>query len=225
MKPTPTPSKQIPQFDHEAAVLKKKLQAMSQKQLKSHFKLSDKLSAALFKNIHPWQETHRAVEAYQGQQFKALDVGSLHSAAQAYLEERLTILSGLYGPLKPNDRIAIYRAPLDEGLPQTSLVAFWQKRLNAYFTKDVWVNCASAEYAQLLPKTDNCIAVDFVELKGTRLTRPSMTLKTMRGLFVRFAALEQAETIEDLKAFQAEGFTLHEATDNRLQFIKKNSVL
>jgi cytoplasmic iron level regulating protein YaaA (DUF328/UPF0246 family) len=224
MKPSRTPATQIPRFDRSVSAFKKTLQTMTVKQLKDHFKLSDKLSLSLYDSMHPWQEHHRAIEAYQGQQFKALDVLSLAEDAQAYLEDRLMILSGLYGPLKPNDRIALYRLPLDEGLPGTALVPFWQDRLDDLFKDDLWINAASAEYAQMVPKTVRRIDVDFVVLKGNTPTRPSMMLKTMRGLLIRYAALQKVQSLEELKHFQAQGFTYHYNDDKTLQFIKKDSV-
>src|SRR5690625_7240301 len=51
----------------------------------------------------------QAALVFDGEVFKGLNAGNLDEKAQKYLNENLYILSGLYGILRPSDKIMPYR--------------------------------------------------------------------------------------------------------------------
>jgi cytoplasmic iron level regulating protein YaaA (DUF328/UPF0246 family) len=75
--------------------------------------------------------TARADQVYSGVLYEALDLGSLDAAARRRASGRLAIASGLFGLLRPGDRIPAYRLSGSVSLPGIGPVAtYWSSRLD-----------------------------------------------------------------------------------------------
>lgn len=71
-----------------------------------------------------------AAEVYTGVLYEALDATALDAAARDWLDERVVIFSGLWGVVRPADRIPAYRCPAGVSLPPLGgLGAYWRKPL------------------------------------------------------------------------------------------------
>ena len=59
-------------------------------------------------------------------------------------------------------------------------------------------------------------------MKNNKVTRPSMLIKTMRGLFAREILINNIKTINDLKNIAINGFIFSDelSQNNQLTFIK-----
>ncbi len=143
----------------------------------------------------------RAMVAFTGVVFKAFDYPSLSTEEKNLADERVRIISSLYGWLRPNDIVKPYRFDF------TTPVAPGDKVLAAFLRKDVTVELekhlqASGETTilNLLPTdASKCIdwklvkrfakvwKVDFKELKdgGEWRTPNAGKLKTLRGELLR----------------------------------------
>ena len=76
--------------------------------------------------------TVRADRVYSGVLYEALDLTSFAGPARRRATSRLAIFSGLFGLVRPADRIPAYRLSGDVVLPGTGSVAgFWRRRLDA----------------------------------------------------------------------------------------------
>ena len=76
--------------------------------------------------------TARADRVYTGVLYEALDTASLEGAAKRRATSWLAITSGLFGLLRPHDRIPAYRLSGDVGLPGIGTVStYWSRRLDA----------------------------------------------------------------------------------------------
>ena len=74
--------------------------------------------------------TARADRVYSGVLYEALDLGSLEAAARRRASSRLAITSGLFGLLRPGDRIPAYRLSGQVTLPGIGPVArHWGRHL------------------------------------------------------------------------------------------------
>ncbi len=74
--------------------------------------------------------TARADRVYSGVLYEALDLGSLEGAARRRAGSRLAITSGLFGLLRPGDRIPAYRLSGQVALPGVGPVArHWGRHL------------------------------------------------------------------------------------------------
>jgi cytoplasmic iron level regulating protein YaaA (DUF328/UPF0246 family) len=72
-----------------------------------------------------------AAEVYTGVLYEALDPATLAPAARAWLDGTVAIFSGLWGVVRPADRIPAYRCSVGATLPAPvgGLTAYWKKAL------------------------------------------------------------------------------------------------
>ena len=98
--------------------------------------------------------------AFTGEVYRGLDAKTLDEKAVKYLEKNFRILSGLYGLLKPSDKVMLYR--LEMGRPfhfdsYKNLYEFWTdkvtQQLNSELKKDeLLINLASNEYGKVVDR-------------------------------------------------------------------------
>jgi cytoplasmic iron level regulating protein YaaA (DUF328/UPF0246 family) len=75
--------------------------------------------------------TARADAVYSGVLYEALGLGSLTGAARRRATSWLAVTSGLFGLLRPADRVPAYRLSGDVSLPGTGTVStYWSRRLD-----------------------------------------------------------------------------------------------
>ncbi|RZU48375.1 hypothetical protein EV385_0089 [Krasilnikovia cinnamomea] len=71
-----------------------------------------------------------AAEVYTGVLYEALDLTGLDPAARAWADSRAVVFSGLWGVVRPGDRIPAYRCSVGVSLPTIGgLGAYWRKAL------------------------------------------------------------------------------------------------
>ena len=96
--------------------------------------------------------TARADRVYTGVLYEALDLASLAAPARRRATSRVAITSGLFGLLRPGDRIPAYRLSGSVSLPGIGQVAtYWSRRLDAAVLeaagKGLVVDLRSSTYA------------------------------------------------------------------------------
>lgn len=197
----------------------KKLQSLSYEALKDVLKASDKLVKAAQENIVSALEEDAALFAYAGAQFSALDVNSLTALESDYLEAHAIILSGLYGVLRPYDRVMHYRLPMASKVDGIALTKYWKGHVETFFQDKTIINLASKEYADILPKK-NLITIRFMTKKGETLkTTPGVHAKPTRGMFLREAARKQAKSVKAFQRIVANEHYFSEADSSELEWV------
>jgi uncharacterized protein len=96
--------------------------------------------------------TARADQVYAGVLYEALDLGSVQGSARRRASSWLAVTSGLFGLLRPTDRIPAYRLSGDVALPGVGTVStYWSRRLDdsvrAAAGQGLVVDLRSATYA------------------------------------------------------------------------------
>ena len=163
------------------------------------------------------ENARQAIYAFDGDVYTGLDVYGLANDKLAVLQNKLRILSGLYGLLKPLDLMQAYRLEMGTSLPigkNKNLYEFWKKTitqsLNDELEKgELFINLASNEYFSAVDVKTLKVPVitpEFKDYKDGKLKMISFFAKKARGMMVRFIIDTNAETIDDLKGFNYEGY-------------------
>lgn len=233
-----------PLFISEAAELIGVLRRKTPAQVASLMELSQALAALNVGRYAVWEReatpdnSKPAVLAFNGDVYEGLDAATLPTADLAWAQEHVVILSGLYGALRPLDRLQPYRLEMGTALATPrgkDLYAFWgdtvAEHLNERLARDkspIVVNLASQEYARvaLRPALQaRVVECQFEDWKGGRYKIISFFAKRARGLMCRWAIEHRARTPLALRAFDAEGYALQAdaSTDDRLVFRRRLS--
>ncbi|MFY7740594.1 MAG: peroxide stress protein YaaA [Flavobacterium sp.] len=227
-------------FAKQSLAIDKVLKKQKPKQLIDLMDISDKLADL------NWQRNQKrnlaeirvenarpAVFAFSGDVYIGLDAYSLSEEKIKVLQDKLRILSGLYGLLKPLDLMQPYRLEMGTKLPigkNKNLYEFWKpliaKQLNAELQKEeLFVNLASNEYFDAVDMKQLKVPVitpEFKDYKDGKLKMISFFAKKARGMMVRYIIDTNAETIDDLKKFNYEGygFDANLSSGNKLVFTR-----
>jgi len=174
----------------------------------------------------------QAAFAFAGDVYEGLRARELDSAGLAFAQRHIRILSGLYGLLRPLDRIQPYRLEMGTRLKTrrgSSLYDFWGDRISKCLNADAAgmidptvVNLASQEYFGAVDaKALNLPVVTphFRESKDGESRIISFFAKKARGGMARFAIDERIERAGDLKAFDRDGYRFDKAGSTETDWI------
>ena len=227
-------------FVKQSLTIDKVLKKQKPKQLIELMDISDKLADLNWqrnqeRNLAEMtvENARPAVFAFSGDVYIGLDAYSLSEDKINVLQDKLRILSGLYGLLKPLDLMQPYRLEMGTKLPvgkNKNLYEFWKpiiaKQLNAELQKEeLFVNLASNEYFDAVDVKILKVPVitpEFKDYKDGKLKMISFFAKKARGMMVRYIIDTNAETIDDLKGFNYEGyaFDANLSKGNKLVFTR-----
>ena len=204
-------STSAPLLAERAGPLLEVVRGLSKPELKKLMSLSDSLAAlnhGRYANFTA-QPERCALGAFEGQAYKGLDAPSLGSAGLAYLQRSLRILCGLYGILRPTDRIRPYRLEMSTRLKvgdAPNLYAYWGSALTDAINEELdatpdgagkfVLNIASQEYAK-------AVSLDALRARvvTARFPGPAVHAKMARGEMARYCATTALSSPEQLRAF------------------------
>ncbi len=218
----------IPEFLDESEKLVFKLRKMSAKKLSKLMNISADLGNLNYERYQTWhlpftpENAKQAVLAFNGDVYTGLDSPTLSEEKLNLAQQKLRILSGLYGVLKPLDLMQPYRLEMGTkfGVGRAKdLYSFWgdkitkkiQEAINESGTK-ILVNLASNEYYKSIDtkKMDaEIVTPAFKDMKNGEYKMISFFAKKARGLMTRFILENNIENASDLQAFDAEGYVFN----------------
>jgi uncharacterized protein len=214
-----------PWLDRSAALVAA-LRRKSARQVGALMDISSALAELNVARYRDWAPGHAdgearpAALAFDGDVYDGLQARSLDLDDFAWAQRHLVILSGLYGALRPLDRIRPHRLEMGTALKTSprspSLYAFWgdtlAEHLNARLAQDatpVVVNLASQEYFRavdrpaLKARVVECV---FEDWKNGRYKTISFFAKRARGAMARWAVRERVALPQALARFDADGY-------------------
>lgn len=229
----------LPPFPAESERLIGVLRKKSPAQLSRLMDISDNLAVLNAARYRDWSpkftasNARQAILAFDGDVYDGLQARTLKPSDLNWAQEHLAILSGLYGVLRPLDRMQPYRLEMGTALAvgrAKSLYQFWGSRiaehLNERLAADktpVVVNLASQEYFRsvdrkaLKARVVECV---FEEDRGGVFKVISFNAKKARGLMARHAIQKRIDNPRELEGFTAGGYAFAPAasTGDRLVF-------
>ena len=223
----PTKIATQPLFLEQAAQLNKKLESKSKKAIGDLMHISDKLADLNYLRYKDFsipftpENARQAVFAFAGDVYTGLDPYSLNEDKIDVLNNTLRILSGMYGVLRPLDLIQPYRLEMGTSLginKAKNLYEFWGTTLtdaiNAELKEgELFLNLASAEYFKVLQSKNiknTVISPVFKDFKNGKLKIISFFAKKARGSMTRYVVNTNAQSLEDIKGFDYDGYRFSE---------------
>lgn len=224
----------LPQFLSDAERLKLVLQRMPPGELQALWRCSDAIArqnVELLRDMALRRRLTPALLAYEGIQYQYMAPGVFETGQLRYLRERLRILSGFYGLLRPFDGVTPYRLEMQARLSADGcgdLYAFWGGRLADQLASetDFVLNLASMEYSRAvephLPPSVRYLSCTFGELRGGKIVEKGTLCKMVRGRMVRWLAENQIARSDDLRAFGELGYRYSRvhSTEHNFVFLK-----
>ncbi len=227
------------QFLKQSERLNKLLKKKSAKGISKLMHVSDALGQLNHERNQEWKlpfntdNARQAIYAFNGDVYRGFDAYSIPIENIDQVQEKVRILSGLYGVLKPLDLMQPYRLEMGTKLSvgtHKNLYDFWKKDIirslnNELKEDELFVNLASQEYFKSID-TDTLkvpvINVDFKEFKNGDYKIIAIYAKLARGLMARYVIDTNANTLDDLKGFDYDGYGLSDSlsTESNLVFTR-----
>jgi len=243
------PARTAPQYAARAAELIAILRTQSVADIAGLMHLSDDLARLNVERYRAWstrateRNSRPAMWAFNGDVYDGLRASTLNADEIAWAQQHVLMLSGLYGVLRPLDRLQPYRLEMGTGLVTergNSLVAWWGdtvaahlNRLQAKEREPLIVNLASQEYFKvtqakvgrqkvLRARVVDCV---FEDWKDGDWKIISFFAKRARGMMARHAIEQRAATAEALLGFRADGYRFAEraSAPDRLVFRRRQA--
>ena len=227
-----------PQFVEHSEKLIKELRKYSPKKLQKLMSISDDLAQLNVERYQQWTANHdtentkQALFTFTGEVYAGLNATSFKKNELEYAQQHLRILSGLYGVLKPMDAIHAYRLEMGTKLKigrKSNLYEFWGDTIvneinNTLKGNDdkVLVNLASNEYFKAINKKKLAapiITPVFKDFSNGQYKTVMVYAKKARGAMAAFILKNKLKTIEELTAFDTDGYLFNEEASSPKELV------
>ncbi len=224
-----------PAFPEKTAELVRLLQQFSVEELMELMKVSRNLAELNHERYQFWEASKRPVEkaflAFRGEVFNGIQAWNMSDVAWERAQASVRILSGLYGVVKPLDKIQAYRFEMGTKIQIgacKNLYEYWGSLIAEELRKTLGgterpiVNLASMEYfkaakTHLLP--NRVVTPVFKQNKNGVYKVLTIYAKRARGLMTRFIIEHGIEDVELLKAFDLEGYYYQSALSSTDEWV------
>lgn len=233
-----------PEYLEQSQQLIDELQQLSQADVASLMKLSDKLAALNVARFGSWatpftpDNAKQAVLAFKGDVYTGLDAEHFSEQDFEFAQQHLRILSGLYGLLKPLDLIQPYRLEMGTKFANSrgrNLYEFWDMQLTEALNRElseeqtqVLINLASNEYFKAIKVKQlqaEIITPVFKDQKNGQYKIISFYAKKARGLMAAYIIQNRLTDPEQLKNFDTDGyyFSEEQSKDKEWVFLRDHA--
>jgi cytoplasmic iron level regulating protein YaaA (DUF328/UPF0246 family) len=233
-----------PRFQYDTSVLLKRCKKLSVRSLRNLMDLSQPLAELNHRRYQDIsfsfteQNSKPAVLAFTGDVYRHLDAASLGKRDLRWAQQRIRILSGLYGLLRPLDLIQPYRLEMGSRLRNTrgkNLYDFWGNRLVDSLNEEhserpvsAILNLASNEYFKAIPAKRleaPLVTAVFQEIRDGKPRTISFLAKRARGMMTRYVVKNRIDDPEGLKGFNDAGYGYSDdlSSDDRLVFVREQA--
>ena len=210
-----------PIFADQAFKINNTIKNLSAPDLSSLMSISPKLSELNWLRNQDFQKIDskekEAIFAFNGDVYDGIDANSINKSNYEKLQNSLRILSGLYGILKPFDKIKAYRLEMGTKISingSKNLYDFWKENVtkslvNELNENDIIINLASNEYFSVIDQSlisNTIVNPQFKDFKNGKLKIISFYAKKARGLMTRFLIDNDINSLSDIESFNSSGY-------------------
>jgi cytoplasmic iron level regulating protein YaaA (DUF328/UPF0246 family) len=219
-----------PRFLDDAENLISVMRNWSETEISDLMKVSSQIANLNSERFASWSRNSGAAQAaadmFDGDVYHTLEMATLDAGIRRDAAQRLRILSGLYGLLRPTDDICAYRLEMGRkvpGHPAGTLYKFWGTRIAdalvndaADLQTDTVLNLASDEYAKSVDRAAlgplRFVSPRFEEdRKGVRKVI-SFSAKRARGAMARWVLENGYTDPAEITSFETGGYAFDKET-------------
>jgi len=229
-----------PYFLEAAEKVNKKLSRYTIAELEKLQSISHNLAAENYSRNQQWSiEDHndgkQAALAFKGDVYQGMQADNWNERDMDFAQKHIRILSGLYGVLRPGDKILPYRLEMGTKIPvarRKDLYEFWKDKLPHHFqdeipAEEIVLNLASNEYFKALEKagvSNKILNVEFKDYSKGDFKVIAFYAKKARGMMASFLVKNKISEPGQLKAFDTEGyyFDAKSSSENNYVFLRDN---
>lgn len=228
------PKTTLSPFDKESAALIKELKKLKATDIQNLMKVSPKIAELNAERFNTWKlpfssdNAKAAVFAFKGDVYTGLEAETFNEEQLLFAQEKLSMLSGLYGLLRPLDLMQAYRLEMGTKFANKkgkNLYEFWGTKITQEINRretDVLINLASNEYFKAVDKKTlkaEIITPVFKDEKNGVLKVISFFAKKARGMMARFIIQNHINNVEDIKNFNLGGYAFNEALSTDKEWV------
>ena len=242
--PLPYTKTTQPIFKSQSAELIEVLREYTPQKISNLMSISEKLAHLNVDRYETYQEkpttknARAALFAFKGDVYIGLDAYTFSNSDCEFAQDRLRVLSGLYGVLRPLDLLQPYRLEMGTKLPTAKgndLYQFWggevTDELNKQLKKnadDVLVNLASNEYFKVVQTgrlNARVISPVFKDQKNDKYKIISFFAKKARGVMSGWIVRNRVSDPKKLAEFAQWGYrySAKESTESEPVFLRKEN--
>lgn len=216
-------------FPEKTKILVEKIKKLSMNEIGNLNFTNDRLTEKAYFDYQDFdfdKLNNPALFSYDGLVFKQFSMDDFDDLS--YLNDRVYIISALYGLLKPMTGIRDYRLYFDNTM--YDLYEFWGNDLykKLYENDELVINLASKEYTRTitpyLKDDDKFITIDFKEERDGKLKSIVAYMKQARGRMLKEIITRKIDNIEDITKLEIMGYKYdpYNSTKDLLTFVRRN---
>lgn len=223
----------LPIFATAACSLVTQLKKIDSTDLGKLLKISKKLADLNFARFQNFSEnfsaknSRQALLAFDGDVYSKIEKSTFSAKDFDFAQEKIAILSGLYGLLRPLDLIQPYRLEMgcNFKIAGKNLYQFWEEKLARELRNrccSTIINLASEEYfAAVNPQkiSKKIINIVFKEKKAGALKIVGINAKRARGAMANFVIKNKIEKFLELKDFREENYRFEKSLSDEANWV------
>ena len=218
-----------PKFLNEASTVMSTLRQKNPEELAALLSVSMEIAEENWHRNQHWSgnahvgQTASALSAFNGNVYHAMQSWTFTKRDLNWAQERLCIVSGLYGLLRPLDAIEPYRLDMGTKLSvdiKENLYRFWEDKIAEELEKKLTIDAGtvktplvvsllSLEYAKAVNLENipaRVVSPRFLAEKNNEIKHLGFPAKRGRGLMCRFIIQNRIKTYNKLLEFSEDGY-------------------
>lgn len=225
----------FPKQTHELVSVMRKLDSDSIAKLMDVSDKIAKLNLQRFQSFSKEFSTENSKQAllmFKGDVYLGFDLAKYGVEEYEFAQQHLRILSGLYGLLRPLDKIQPYRLEMGRNVATKkgkNLYEFWGNKITTAINEamaatesNILINLASQEYFAAVNKSKvkgKILNITFKDNKNGQLQLISFNAKKARGLMANYIILNKLTSPESLKGFHENGYSWREDLSSETEWV------